>query len=84
MNAKEMFKELGYEDFGNRIGDENCVYENTITKQIGDEFYQQGICIIIEYGYIVKMEDNGKRLDFTSDEIVAIHQQMIELGWLDE
>ena len=84
MSAQEMFEKLDYHDNGNRMCKcEIYVYENTETRSIGNEFYQQGISIIIEVdSTVIKQEDNGKILPITYLEIQAIHQQMKELGWL--
>ena len=79
MNAKEMFEELGYEVFyGNFIIDVLCKIE------INDNNF-----VIIEFaygGYRINELKNGEFfIRRISKELHnAIHQQMKELGWLDE
>jgi hypothetical protein len=87
MNAKEMFDKLGYSDVGNRNDEcEVCCYEKTRTQSIGYDFYQQSISIILTIDCAVTkiIDASGEKLELNCEEIQAIHQQMKELGWLDD
>lgn len=79
MKAKEMFEELGYEvKYGNIAYDVLCkIYideENWIQVEFSYKSYRLFQC------------SNGNFLNKSINIELhkAIHQQMIELGWLDE
>jgi len=79
MNAKEMFEELGYEVFyGNFIYDVLYKIEINNNNWVNIEFSYGG--------YRINELKNGEFfIRRISKELHnAIHQQMKELGWLDE
>ena len=77
MTAREMFEELGY----------NIVYENNDYLEYVriDPFVYRSL-IKFDYGrqIVFKRNSNLLPLGVTSEEHKAIHQQLKELGWLDE
>ena len=70
-NAKEMFEELGFQEI---------IYNNS-------NDYGHDVLYKDNYYNEIKFRDNivlNMAVTLTSKHIKAIHQQMKELGWLDE
>ena len=82
MNAKEMFEELGY--FDKTINhDSDKAYENMFTQSI-IAFKNNKYSVIDMSTDWPTMERTPKPMLVDKDIHRAIHQQMIELGCLDE
>ena len=73
MTAKKMFEELGFYE---------VIYEsNNINRYNQDKLYKDYYYNEIKF---VDRKVFNMAVTLTSKHIQAIHQQMIELGWIDE
>ena len=72
MNAKEMFDSLGYELIVKDVG--FIVYEYSTSPTVKITFYMEDMVYVVD--------SHGLGTPVTKYEHLAIHKQLLELGWL--
>ena len=80
MNAKEMFEELGYEC---DIGTDSILYEmiDDCAGWLWDDWKRVSFNLKDKTFYA---DENYEAMCIDAKTFKAIHQQMKELGWIDE